>query len=116
LWYGAAGALIEAIRLDPKLAPRFGRQAAEASYRAGVVFFARRNMDAAATMFRHAVEHQPDFAAARHYLAASYARREHWDDAREVLAELSRLSPDDALLGENRRRVEEKQPLLEPIW
>jgi tetratricopeptide (TPR) repeat protein len=116
LWYGAAGRLNEAIRLDPKLAGRFGRQAADANYRAGIVLFEQKKLQPATALFRHAVEYQPDFAAARHYLAACYAAREQWDAAREVLAELARLRPDDSLVEENLNRVEAMQPPLRPSW
>jgi tetratricopeptide (TPR) repeat protein len=116
LWYGAAGQLNDAIRLDPKLAARVGQQAADVNYRAGVAFFEQKKMKAAAIMFRHAVRHRPDFSAARHYLAVSYAAREQWDRAREELEELSRLSPNDSLLAENLKRAEEKRPLLKPTW
>jgi Tfp pilus assembly protein PilF len=116
VWYAAAGRLNEAIRLDPKLAGRVGRRAADVNYRAALQFFEQKKLAAATVLFRLAVEHQPDFAAARHYLAACYAAREQWDAAQEVLAELSRLSPDDPLVEENLKRVEAMQPLLKPSW
>lgn len=116
LWYVAAGRLNEAIDLDPKLADRIGRFAADVNYRAAVIFFEQKKLAAATVLFRNAVEHRPDFAEARHYLAACYAAREQWDAAREVLAELARLSPSDPLVDENMKRVEAMQPPLKPSW
>jgi thioredoxin-like negative regulator of GroEL len=80
------------------------------------VLFEQKKLQPATALFRQAVEYQPDFAAARHYLAACYAGREQWDAAHEVLAELARLRPDDSLVEENMNRVEAMQPLLRPSW
>jgi tetratricopeptide (TPR) repeat protein len=116
VWYKAAARLNEAIRLDPKLASRFGRQAADANYRAGIQFFEKKKPAAAAVWFRNAIEHQPNFAAAQHYLAACYAATQQWEAAQDTLAELARLRPDDSLVEENVKRAEAKQALLRPTW
>lgn len=113
-WPGAAQQLNEAIRRNPKLRARVGRLAADASYRAGIVYFQGNRMRAAIDMFRHAVRYRPDFSAARYYLAASYAARQQWDDARKELAELQRQSPEDPLLDENMKRLQERRPLRAP--
>ena len=104
-WIDAAGQFNLAIRYNPKLESRLGSRAAEANYRAGVVYDRQQMTYKAIYSLRAAIEYQPNLSLARQHLALIYARARRWKMARAEMDRAAADSPADAAILRNRRRV-----------